>query len=498
MEKPARPLQCDLPPENAALFDYLPHITTLFAAGQFLILVFTLPWILTIKKESTSAMAWCLVVVLIPWLGFLLFLLFGYTHVHRPMRRKRRHRHRFRLSNPPPAREATRGLDAEPGKTWKNLGRLAVRLGGFPVSEGNEVSLYPDTPRFFDELFEAVRDARRHIHLEYFIVHGDETGKRLLELLTKQAGAGVEVRLLYDAIGSRKLRGRTLGPLRQAGGRCSAFLPLSLLRRRIQINMRNHRKLAAIDGRVGFIGGSNIGDEYLGKNPWFGYWRDASLRLEGPAVAGLQQIFVEDWDFACGETIQGEEYFPDLEPVGDDVVQIMESGPDQELNSIRELFFAAISSAEERLWIATPYFVPDGGILDALRLAGYSGVDVRVLCPFKPDHLLPFYAGRYYFADMLSAGVKIYQYTKGMIHSKLILVDGKWASLGSANLDWRSLHLNFEATCILHTPELIAELEQTFVNDLKDSILVERQAFAGRPFVSRLAENACRLVSPVL
>ncbi len=480
------------------MFDYLPHITTLFAAGQFLILVFTLPWILTIKKESTSAMAWCLIVILVPWLGFLLFIVFGYTHVHRRMKRKRRHRQRFSESHRPAARAATRGLHAEAAKTWKNLGELAVKLGGFPVSEGNEVTLYHDTGRFFDDLFDAARDARQHIHLEFFIIQADPTGNRLLELLVKKAGEGVEVRLLFDAIGSRRMKGRLLKPLRKANGRCAAFLPWSILRRRIQVNLRNHRKIAVIDGRIGFTGGANIGDEYLGKHAWFGYWRDACLRLEGPAVAGLQQIFVEDWDFACGETLKEEKYFPSLDRVGDDVVQVLESGPDQELRSIRELFFGAISSAEERLWIATPYFVPDGGILDALRLAGHSGVDVRILLPFRPDHLLPFYAGRYYFGDMLRAGVKIYQYTKGMMHSKTILVDGKWASVGSANLDWRSLHLNFEATCVLHTPELIAELEQAYVNDLQESVQVELHAFAGRPFGSRLMENACRLLSPVL
>ncbi len=479
------------------MLEYWPHITSAFAAGQVLILVFTLPWILAIKKESTSAMAWCLVVMLIPWLGFLLFIIFGYTHVYRRMR-KRRHRQRFTESHPPAARTATRGLLVEAAKTWKNLGELAVKLGGFPVSEGNEVTLYHDTGRFFDELFEAVRDARQHIHLEFFIIQSDPTGNRLLELLTKKATEGVEVRLLFDAVGSRRMKRRTLKPLRQAKGRCAAFLPWSILRRRIQVNLRNHRKIAVIDGRIGLTGGANIGDEYLGKNAWFGYWRDACLRLEGPAVAGLQQVFIEDWDFACAETLKEEKYFPGLDPVGDDVVQVLESGPDQEINVIRELFFAAISSAEERLWIATPYFVPDGGILDALRLAGHSGVDVRILLPFRPDHLLPFYAGRYYFADMLRAGVKIYQYAKGMMHSKLILVDGKWASLGSANLDWRSLHLNFEATCVLHTPELIAELEQAFVNDLQDSVRVEAHAFAGRPFGSRLMENACRLLSPVL
>jgi cardiolipin synthase len=362
---------------------------------------------------------------------------------------------------------------------------------------GNEVTLYHETQVAFDHLCDAIRDARRHIHLQYFIIQPDEAGQKIIDLLAAKAKEGVQVRLLYDAVGSRRLTHRMLRSLIDCNGKCRSFLGFTSLRR-LAVNMRNHRKIAVIDGRVGFTGGANIGREYLGKDPHFGYWRDEQLRLEGPGVGGLQQIFVEDWDFATGEYLQGEDYFPELPRVGDATVQIIAGGPDQDVNSIRELVFSAVTMARERLWIASPYIVPDQGIMDALRFAARLGVDVRLLCPLKPDHWLTYYAGRYYFTELMAEGIKLYEYAKGMMHSKIILVDGQWASVGSANLDYRSLCLNFEANCLIHSPDLVAELEEAYRSDLQQSVRLELYAFRGRPFATRLLENGCRLLSPTL
>jgi cardiolipin synthase len=478
---------------------FVPHLT-IGVAVELVIVLAMIPWILTIKKDSTSAMAWCLIVLLVPLVGALLFLFFGYTRVDRPMRRKRRHHAKFLSRNPSVRREMTPdgAEDERPQGTAPVLGRLATMLGAYPPVGGNVVTLYHETPRAFTDLCDAIRSAQHHIHLEYFIIQPDETGQELIDLVTRKAKEGVQVRILYDAVGSRRLTNRMLRPLKKAKGACCPFLGLNPLRRRVQVNMRNHRKIVVIDGRIGFTGGANIGNEYVGKDPYFGYWRDEHLRLEGPGVAGLQGVFAEDWDFAVGENLQGEAYFPDVPRAGNAIVQIVESGPDQETSSIRELLFAAITMARERLWIASPYIVPDQGILDALHLAARLGVDVRLLCPLKPDHWITYYAGRYYFSNLLAQGVQLYEYGNGMMHSKMIIVDGLWASVGSANLDYRSLHLNFEANCILHSRPQIAELEQAFLNDLRASIRVDAHAFRGRPFSARLVENACRLLSPVL
>ncbi len=477
---------------------YLPHIT-LILLTEIALLVVMIPWVLLNKKESTAAVAWCLVVILLPALGAIFFMMFGYQHVNR-LKKKREHRESFEDANPPATPLAKRGRSRtpEPIATWNNLGALGLRVGAFPVCSGNEVTLYHDTGQAFAELCDAIRAARHHVHLEYFIVQPDETGQHLLQLLTEKAKKQVEVRLLYDYLGSRRLKRKLLKPLWKAGGKSCSFRLLRLLRRRFQVNLRNHRKLTVVDGRIGFTGGMNIGDEYLGRCPQFPYWRDSFLRLEGPAVAGLQRVFTEDWDFAYEEPLDGPAYYPELAPVGSGMVQVVESGPDQEAKTIRELIFAAITGARERVWIATPYFVPDAGLLDALRLAAHKGVDVRILCPHRPDHYMSYFAGCYYWTDMLNAGARVYQYTKGMMHAKFMTADGQWGLVSSANLDNRSLHLNFEAGCALHSPELVRELEDAFRKDLAESILLDPEVYATRPFATRLAENACRLFSPVL
>jgi len=483
------------------LDQYWHEITAWTAFIDLVLAAVTICWILATKKETTSALAWCLLVILLPIVGIFFFVLFGYQHVDRPVRRKARHRARFRETHPV-VHPQKADLPIEMDTGWGGMARLAQRFDAFPLTPGNVVDFYYAGPPAYEAKLEAIRAARQHIHLEYFIFQPDDSGRLFLEELIKKAREGVEVRLLYDAMGSHHLRRRFLQPLVDAGGKTTAFLPVALLRRRIQVNLRNHRKILVVDGKVGFTGGLNIGDEYLGKVARYGYWRDTHLRMEGPMVAALQRVFTEDWDFAYGEHLKGPAYYPPApatERHEDQVpLQVAFSGPDQPQNSIREIYFAAILRARRRLWIASPYFVPDAGIYDALRLAANLGVDVRLLFLFRPDKWVPYFAARYYFGDVLQAGVKIYQYTKGMMHSKVILVDGEWASVGSANLDNRSLHLNFELNCLIYSPAKVAELEEAFVRDLEDAVRLEPDVFAARPVAGRLIENACRLLSPVL
>jgi cardiolipin synthase len=215
-------------------------------------------------------------------------------------------------------------------------------------------------------------------------------------------------------------------------------------------------------------------------------------------VSDLQRVFTEDWDFAADELLTGADYFPEHEKAGTLPVQVIQSGPDQQLKSIREIYFAAILRARKRLWIASPYFVPDAGIHDALCLAGRSGVDVRLLGLKHPDKWLPYLAARYYWTDMLEAGVKVYQYQKGMMHSKVVVVDGQWASVGTANLDNRSLHLNFEVNCLIYDAKAAEELETAFLRDIENAVVLDPDGYQKRPLPTRLAENVCRLLSPVL
>ncbi len=487
-------------------WDWAPY---LIGALDLLVSAVTITWVLMTKKDSTSATAWCLLILFLPLLGAVMFVFFGDQHVSRPLNRKRRHKMQYRqparddtgsgssVTPPPSGTDLPKGPDQEPARD-ENMAWLAQRFGAFPPTAGNQVDFYHEGEGAFGAMLEAIRGARQHVHLETFIFRPDATGREFLEALTRKAKEGVEVRLLYDAMGSINFHRRLLRELWAAGGKSSVFFPLTPFRRRLQINMRNHRKILVVDGQTAFVGGLNIGDEYRGRVARFGFWRDTHLRVVGPAAHDLQRVFVEDWDFAAKEPLQDRKYFPPAVGGGPYPAQIIDSGPDRELKGIREMYFAAILQAKQRVWISSPYFVPDAGLRDALRLAGFLGVDVRFLGQFHPDKLIPQFAARYYWSEMLEAGVKIYQYSRGMMHAKVVLVDGQWASVGTANLDNRSLHLNFEVNCLIYSPQAVAELEEAFLRDLSYSIRLDRAAYARRPFAGRLLENACRLLSPIL
>ena len=322
------------------MWDYLPHISTVL---DVLLVVLFVPWILMTKRNPTAAVAWCLVVLFLPFFGAFLFWVFGYTHVNRPLKRCVAS---ARLTEPCIRRANRKRPAAKRTKspTWCNLGEIACKVDAFPVSPGNAVTLYHDTTAAFDALLTAIKQAEHHIHMEFYILRNDATAARLIGQLAEKARAGVEVRLLYDAMGCVHLRWRTLRPLVRAGGQATAFLPLNPLRSRIQVNLRNHRKLVVIDGRIAFTGGMNIGDEYLGLCPAFGYWRDSFLQLDGPAVAGLAAHLHRRLGFRRGRGAQRRRLFPAACPTpAQAVVQVIESGPDQDVKAIREIYFAAIS-----------------------------------------------------------------------------------------------------------------------------------------------------------
>jgi cardiolipin synthase A/B len=502
-----------MPPETEDFWaDLLAWVPVLLGMTNFVLTGVFICWVLMTKQESASAAAWCLLIVFLPLLGSAFFYFFGYQHVQRPLHRKRRHKQHYHATvaavqrdAPGPKTLADSRTADETAVLHGEMHRVAARSGAYPLTGGNHVELYHEGRPAFDKMLAAIQGARHHIHMLTFIFQYDRFGKEVLELLKQKAKAGVQVRLLYDAMGSRRLTHRRVAQLTAAGAKAFPFLPVNPFRRRMQINLRNHRKILVVDGQVGFLGGLNVGDEYLGLVPRFGFWRDTHMRVEGSAVADLQRVFAEDWDFASGErfakpgdALADRQFFQPNRADGAHDLQIVESGPDRDIKSIREVYFAAVLKARKRVWIISPYFIPDAGLRDALRLAGSLGIDVRFLGQHHPDKWLAQYAARYYWAQVVPAGVKIYQYTKGMIHSKVVMVDGTWASVGSANLDNRSLYLNFEVNCLIYSPTLVADLEAQFLRDLEDSIRLDRQVYARRPFTGRLLENACRLFSPVL
>lgn len=463
---------------------------TLGFAG-YLLTLGLLPFVLSRKRDPAVALTWSMAIVLLPYFGALLYVIFGNVHIERPLSRKRRHHraHLATLGRPPGPRTRVDG--------WAGLTRLADSLGTYPCREGNRVDFYCEGTKAYAAMEEAIRGATDHVYAQFFIWQPDDVGRRFIALLAAKAAEGVRVRMLYDSFGSYNLTKRDVQPILDAGGRTDEFLPIRRWRRHIQLNLRNHRKILTVDGQVGFTGGLNIGKEYVHRGE-FSYWRDTHLRLEGPAASDLERVFMEDWHFVTDEMLPRPALNRAADPAGQRRVQVIASGPDQRRNTMYEMYFAAMTRCTQRLWIMSPYFVPTAALLMALRTAASLGVDVRLMAPSAPDHYLTFWAAHHYWDDVLDSGVRIFRYKRGMMHSKVILVDGQWATVGTANLDVRSMGLNFEVNAVFDDPEVVAELEAQYLHDLADAEELDVERFRHRPRYQKAIENVCRLFAPVL
>ncbi len=386
------------------------------------------------------------------------------------------------------------------GDHQRLLFQLAQKLGKSPISFNSHTRVLTNGKETYTCILESLRNAKEHIHLEYYIVRDDLIGRQLQTLLIEKAREGVEVRFLYDGVGSWKLSQEYIDDLKTAGVHVEPFLPVKLPFFNNKINYRNHRKIIVIDGQTAFVGGLNIGDEYLGLNPSYGFWRDTHLWVSGEAARSLQLIFLQDWFSMTGETLLSPKYLSPkiLDHKTSGGVQMISGGPDHQWDVIKKLFFSMIISAKRSIWITSPYFIPDEDILHALRVAALSGLDVRVLVPAKPDKRLPFYASRSYFPGLLEAGVKIYEYRKGFLHSKIMIVDNELASIGTANMDMRSFHLNFEVNAFLYRTKSTLRLVDDYMQDLEDSTEVLLETFQKRSIYYKLIESTSRLLSPLL
>ena len=466
-------------------------------AGYLLTLFLVPSVILNKNKSAVSAVAWILAILLLPFFGSLLYVVFGINRVARRAGLKKAARRQLEQRLPELSQYQLIPGEALDKQT-ETLTRLANRIYTTRPTFANQIELIRDTNRTFALIEQSVRAATESLHLEYYIWQPDRTGLRLRDLLIERARSGVKVRFLYDGLGSWFLGRKFLQPMRDAGIETATFLPGQTWRERWSINLRSHRKIVVADGRVGFTGGMNIGDEYLGKDKTLGFWRDTHLRLMGPAVLQLQQVFAEDWYFATGQALTDKELYPEPRDMGEQVAQVLASGPDADNAVFHALYFAAINEARQRVTIATSYFVPTEAIVSALETAALRGVKVRLLLPRKAAHLSTVFASRSYYETLLRSGVEIYEYMKGQLHSKTITIDGNWSLVGTANLDARSLLLNFEVGLVVYDPRMAAQLEEHFDADLQDAERVELSAWILRPVTQVLVENVCRLFSPVL
>jgi cardiolipin synthase len=431
-------------------------------------------------RTPQGAIGWVLGLLLLPELTLVPYLFLGASRFRGYLKRHRSTVPRGRLAHPSE-------------KDEERYAGLMAMLGR-PFRPGHRVRLLIDGGATFEAIFAAIAEARHTLLVQFFIFHDDGLGRRMQQALLERAAAGVRVCVLYDGVGSHDLPHRYVETLR-AGGVAIYPFATHRLRNRFQLNFRNHRKIVVVDGARAFIGGLNVGDEYLGLEPPLAPWRDTHMELAGPAVADLQQLFADDWEWITG-TPPPLHLAPATE--GEARVLVVASGPadPQETGSL--FITAAINAARRRIWLTTPYFIPDHSVRAALQLAVFRGVDVRVLIPSRPDHRTVFLASTLHAHYALRAGVRLFRYQPGFMHQKVVLVDDDCAAVGSLNLDTRSFRLNFEASALVLDRGFAAQVEAMLENDFAKSREVDAREYLDAPYLRRVAMHVARLFDPVL
>ena len=472
----------------------------LLLAGYFATWAF-IPHLLLLKKRPAATLAWLWAIIFIPFIGAVAYFGFGTDRLKR-RRLRRRRMFSARSSRQVAPADATDQGSSNLLKTLPRRDRqflqLLSRINQLPVSSASDIRILRDSREFYPALESRIRGARHHVHIEFYIWEDDATGARFLQVLAETAQRGVIVRLLLDGVGSHGISEDFLADYTRAGGRFALFQTLDPRRNRFFLNLRNHRKLQIVDGAIAFVGGMNIGQEYEGLDPALGHWRDVQVEVTGAISADLQEVFADDWFFATGEKICEPEFFPETTIPAQHPVHIVLGGPDRANEPITKSIVSLLNEASERVWIATGYFVPDDNVLTALELAASRGLDVRLLISEKNDHPWLVVVGRSYYAQLLGAGVRIFEYSAGINHAKMALADEHWAMVGSANLDYRSMRLNFELNLLFHSPERNAEVAGILEHDFGLSAEVDPAVFARRPFWQRFSEAALRPLSPLL
>lgn len=454
------------------------------------------------NDDPYRTVSWILVLLILPYLGIILYILLGKNL--RPKRVAVRKRESDMTNEERMARSQMDLVDyfelsSENLKEtrYSKLVKLLLRNSCSLLSLNNKVDVYSDGLQTFPQIEASLEAAKDTIHMEFFIIKNDELGNRIKEILIRKAQEGIKVRVIYDAVGSWRLGKAYKAALTEAGVEVFPFYPVAFPLISRELNYRNHRKIVVVDGKEGYVGGLNIGDEYLGKKPSFGFWRDTHLKIQGEAVHSLQRIFINDWKFVSGQVLEEENLFSKSIYSNDCLMQIAASGPDSDWKNIHQGYFTLITTARKRIWIETPYMVPDESIRMALKTAALSGVDVRIIIPNKPDHFFVYWASRDNIEGLLEAGVRIYTYEKGFIHAKLLMVDGQAASVGTANMDNRSFGTNYEVNAFIYDRAVIGRLEEDFVMDLQDSREVDYEEHLKRGIWEKTKEAIGRLVSPI-
>jgi len=463
--------------------------------------------------SNTKALAYVLAIIFLPIAGMVFYFVFGTNY------RKKKIYSRKLLADDTQSKRLETSIQRKSLSTiaggndavqlHKGIARLLLKENMSPLTGGNKVELLINGELKFPRVLEALRAAKSHIHMEYYIYEDDEIGRAIEEILKQKAREGVEVRLIYDDFGSRSIRRKLVPRLKEAGVQAYPFYEIIFLALANRLNYRNHRKIVVIDGCVGFIGGINVSDGYINsldlekkrqrKKTLF--WRDSHVRIEGAGVHYLQHLFLCDWNFCAKQTIvPNQDYFPRLNGADHEgkYVQIAASGPDSDNPTILFSLLQAIHGAASELLITTPYFIPEQAVIDALRIAALSGVKVKLLVPGKSDSRIVNAAARSFYAELLDVGVDIYLYQKGFIHAKTLVADKNLSIIGSANMDYRSFDLNFEANAIIYDEAFGAALAKSFNDDLVGAIKLDTFQWEKRFWLQKLLEKTVRLIAPLL
>jgi cardiolipin synthase len=486
------------------MMQILPFVNILFAATV----------IFSERRNPAVTWAWLMVIFLVPYFGFIFYLIIGIEgRKYRTFASKYRQNLEWlkevgsknlaglSFMRPPDNNEHIANFkENRATKHISDLLHLNFVSGGGYLTQNNQVDILTDGEAKFSRLFQDIENAESFIHIQYYIFRNDDLGRKIVAALAKKAAQGVEVCLLLDGMGNFTTPKRVFKPLIAAGGRLGIFLPPHFFFRG---NFQNHRKICVIDGKIGYIGGFNIGDEYMGKVVRFGPWRDLHIRIRGNAAKELGLYFIMDWNFispknpieACGK------YFPVIDETAEGegcLVQIVSGGPDTKWPNIYNGLSKMIYEANQRIYIQTPYFVPDENIFESLKIAALSGIDVRIVIPANPDHPFVKWCSMSYLGELLKAGVKCFEYTEGFIHSKMMIIDDIVTSVGTTNMDMRSFKLNFEINAFIYDYKQTDLFREQFYRDLKDSVEITEEAYQNRSWWQKVKEAFSRLLSPLL
>ena len=477
-------------------------ISLIIAIAYGITVLFTVLLVILENRDPVKTVSWIMVIMLVPLFGIGFYVVFGQNYRKQKIFSRKGLKDLVRITNQSQKQlddlDDIKSLENEKIREKSKIMMLLLRNSRAILTEWNKVEILNNGQETFDAMLEAIRQAREHIHMEFYRWESDQIGQVFRDALVLKAREGIKIRVIFDDVGSWKIGKKYIASMREAGIEVYAFMPVKFPFLTSKVNFRNHRKITVIDGKIGFVGGLNLADKYIHGTKKLGGWYDTHLRIEGQAVRSLQTIFSMDYYFVSQSLLGNHsQYFPDHRPNEKRLVQITACGPDSDWASIMQAYMAAITSATDYIYICTPYFSPNEAILTALCTMALSGVEVKILLPAQSDSTVAYWNSLSYVSEVMEAGIEVFLFKKGFNHSKLLLVDGIFSSVGTANFDNRSFDLNFEVNALIYNEDLTGQLVTLFNDYLKDSRRIRATAWKKRPRKQKVKESLSRILGPL-